>query len=184
MASEPQAAGATACARHQDVQTFLRCSRCDVPICPRCLVQTPVGARCPECARPTRIRQGSLFRQVLGAAAGMGVGMAVGGLVLLVPLGPLAPLAFLAPLLGAVLVGEAVWAVSDRTRTRAMSTAAFVGASVGPVIGRALVLALLIPLGDAPLRLTLAFSHSVQSMGLLGLLMLVVAGAIASSRVR
>ena len=28
----------------------MRCGRCDTPICPRCLVQTPVGARCRDCA--------------------------------------------------------------------------------------------------------------------------------------
>jgi hypothetical protein len=39
------------CARHPDVETALRCGRCGTPICPRCLVQTPVGARCPKCAR-------------------------------------------------------------------------------------------------------------------------------------
>lgn len=39
------------CARHPDVETGLRCGNCDTLICPRCLVQTPVGARCPDCAR-------------------------------------------------------------------------------------------------------------------------------------
>lgn len=45
--------GATvvACARDPEVQTALRCSRCDTPICPKCLVQTPVGARCRDCAK-------------------------------------------------------------------------------------------------------------------------------------
>jgi len=33
------------------LDTTLRCSKCDRPICAKCLVQTPVGARCPECAR-------------------------------------------------------------------------------------------------------------------------------------
>ena len=32
-------------------ETTLRCSKCDRPICSKCMVQTPVGARCPECAR-------------------------------------------------------------------------------------------------------------------------------------
>ncbi len=41
---------ATYCARHPRVETYLRCGRCDTPICPRCLVQTPVGARCRDCA--------------------------------------------------------------------------------------------------------------------------------------
>jgi hypothetical protein len=40
----------TYCARHPDVETELRCSRCETPICPRCLIQTPVGARCRDCA--------------------------------------------------------------------------------------------------------------------------------------
>jgi hypothetical protein len=42
--------GATFCARHPQVETYLRCGRCETPICPRCLVQTPVGARCRNCA--------------------------------------------------------------------------------------------------------------------------------------
>ena len=43
------------CARHPTVETPLRCGRCETPICPRCLVQTPVGARCRECAGVTRL---------------------------------------------------------------------------------------------------------------------------------
>jgi hypothetical protein len=43
------------CARHPDVRTNLRCGKCGMPICPKCLVQTPVGARCPKCAKLTRL---------------------------------------------------------------------------------------------------------------------------------
>jgi hypothetical protein len=43
------------CARHPDVETYLRCGKCGTPICPRCLVQTPVGARCRECANVSRL---------------------------------------------------------------------------------------------------------------------------------
>lgn len=46
-----QAGTTLRCARHPQVETSLRCSRCDKPICPRCMVMTPVGARCPDCAR-------------------------------------------------------------------------------------------------------------------------------------
>lgn len=45
---------AVPCARHPTVETVLRCSKCETPICPRCLVQTPVGARCPQCAQLRR----------------------------------------------------------------------------------------------------------------------------------
>ncbi len=39
------------CPRDPGVETALRCSRCDTPICPKCFIQTPVGARCRDCAR-------------------------------------------------------------------------------------------------------------------------------------
>jgi hypothetical protein len=39
------------CALHPEIETNLRCGKCGQPICPKCLVQTPVGARCPKCAK-------------------------------------------------------------------------------------------------------------------------------------
>ena len=43
------------CANHSSVETLLRCSKCGKPICTRCIVQTPVGARCRECANVQRL---------------------------------------------------------------------------------------------------------------------------------
>jgi membrane associated rhomboid family serine protease len=40
----------TVCYRHPKVETGLSCTSCERPICPDCLVQGPVGHRCPECA--------------------------------------------------------------------------------------------------------------------------------------
>lgn len=39
------------CAAHPGTETYLRCAQCGTPICPRCLVMTPVGAKCAACAR-------------------------------------------------------------------------------------------------------------------------------------
>ncbi|MDX6587824.1 MAG: hypothetical protein QOI31_2297 [Solirubrobacterales bacterium] len=39
------------CYRHTDRQTNVACSNCGRPICPDCMTSTPVGMRCPECAR-------------------------------------------------------------------------------------------------------------------------------------
>lgn len=39
------------CARHPEVETGLSCGRCGTPICPRCMMHTPGGARCPDCGR-------------------------------------------------------------------------------------------------------------------------------------
>ena len=39
------------CYRHPDRETRVSCSNCGRPICPDCMTSTPVGMRCPECAR-------------------------------------------------------------------------------------------------------------------------------------
>jgi hypothetical protein len=76
------------CATHPEVETELACGKCGRFICPRCMVQTPVGARCRECAQMRRPPMYSLgpasIARVAGAAIGAGVAV---GLVwgLLVP---------------------------------------------------------------------------------------------------
>jgi len=77
------------CPRDPDVETALRCSRCDTPICPRCLVQTPVGARCRDCARIVKspvytLDQMQLFRAVIASVVG-GVAMGLIWRLILVP---------------------------------------------------------------------------------------------------
>src|SRR5690242_5047962 len=39
------------CYRHPSRETGVSCSSCGRPICPDCMTPTPVGMRCPECAR-------------------------------------------------------------------------------------------------------------------------------------
>ena len=39
------------CYRHPDRETGVACSNCGRAICPDCMTSTPVGMRCPECAR-------------------------------------------------------------------------------------------------------------------------------------
>ena len=51
------------CYRHPDRETGVSCSNCGRPICPECMTSTPVGMRCPECARQTtkvRVGQGAM----------------------------------------------------------------------------------------------------------------------------
>lgn len=56
---------AETCYRHPNRETGVSCSNCGRPICPECMTSTPVGMRCPECARDrTKVRQGA------GAIAG------------------------------------------------------------------------------------------------------------------
>jgi membrane associated rhomboid family serine protease len=47
------------CYRHPNRETGVSCSNCGRPICPECMTSTPVGMRCPECAREkTKVRVG------------------------------------------------------------------------------------------------------------------------------
>lgn len=51
---------AQTCYRHPNRETGVSCSACGRPICPDCMTPTPVGMRCPECARQrTRVTRGS-----------------------------------------------------------------------------------------------------------------------------
>jgi hypothetical protein len=70
--------GALRCYRHPERETWVRCGRCDRPICPRCAMQGPVGFRCRQCGRPARDPLTSLRPTQL--AIGFGIS-ALGGLV-------------------------------------------------------------------------------------------------------
>jgi hypothetical protein len=39
------------CANHPNIETTLRCNKCEKPICAKCAVLTPTGYRCKECIR-------------------------------------------------------------------------------------------------------------------------------------
>lgn len=122
-ASQP-ASAETRCARHAAVQTVLRCSRCDTPICPRCLVQTPVGARCPTCANPTRLPTFQVTPGVLLRAGGAGAaaGAVLGAVWSVLPLG-----GFLAllPAAGAgYVLGEVVSRAANRKRAASLQVLA------------------------------------------------------------
>jgi hypothetical protein len=60
----------------------LSCGRCGTPICPKCVVMTDVGGRCPDCAPRRRLPQFEVSPAFLlrGAAAAAGAGLALGGL--------------------------------------------------------------------------------------------------------
>lgn len=71
------------CAFHPDVETEVQCNTCGRYICPKDMVPTPVGYKCPICAKPERSQYTYVKpRQwVLGGALAIGAG--IGGAIVL-----------------------------------------------------------------------------------------------------
>jgi uncharacterized membrane protein len=157
------------CARHPNVETVLRCGRCDTPICPRCLVATPVGARCPDCARIKRFNFLVKPKEFAKATA-MGLAVAaVGSLILqFIPFIGLLGLAFIG-----FAVGEAVSVGANRKRARELGPLAVACFLVGIALGPALTDALNLQFGQVladvllvPVRLLLFARAPLQLVGL------------------
>jgi membrane associated rhomboid family serine protease len=75
------------CYRHPNRETGVRCSNCERPICPDCMTSTPVGMRCPECARQSRtkvrtmrsVEEPVLTYILIGINVAAGIGSLLGG---------------------------------------------------------------------------------------------------------
>lgn len=110
------------CALHPEVETLLTCGKCGQPICPRCLVQTPVGARCPQCAALKRLPIFEVKAKHYLAASVVGLGVA-GAFALVwwaiwqVALGNLGYLALLLLVLMGYVIGELISLSVNRRRS-------------------------------------------------------------------
>ena len=63
------------CYRHPGTETAVRCSNCERPICPDCMVFAAVGIKCPECAgQPAGIKKATTRARTV---AGQGTGALV-----------------------------------------------------------------------------------------------------------
>ena len=157
------------CARHPNVETGLACGRCETPICPRCVVSTDVGARCPTCAPVRKLPQfevGPIYA-IRAAAAALLAGAALGA-----AWGVLLPgrFGFFILLLGAgigYIIAEAVGAATNRKSGPILQAIAAAGVLVAYLVRNVVIGEDLIPSGD-----------------LFGYIAVIVGGAVAINRLR
>jgi len=79
-ADSDEDSGPLYCYRHPKSETYVRCGRCDQPICPKCAVQGPVGFRCRQCGlvKSATISSFTPQQMALGLAIPIGGGAIVG----------------------------------------------------------------------------------------------------------
>lgn len=75
------------CSYHPDVETDLTCTECGKPICPKEMVLTPVGYKCPEHARAAKGQYQFVKPRQIALATGMGVVTGIGGAFLVAGIG-------------------------------------------------------------------------------------------------
>ena len=145
------------CAAHPRVETNLRCGKCGKPICPKCMVQTPVGARCPECARLYKLPTYRVSTAYYLRAAGTALGMAIVCGVIWGAVNIFLPFFFINLLLGAgvgYVIGEVVGLAVNRKRGRGLAAVAGVGVAISYLVSILLFFSL--PFGIFPVLLALA----------------------------
>jgi hypothetical protein len=116
------------CVNHPKQETSVRCGKCGKPICTRCMVSTPVGMRCRDCAQLRRLPQFEVGPNLLLRAvpAGLGTSLLAWYLVSYIP--------FFRFFLG-ILVGLAVGEVMSRLARRRSNVVLEAGAVLVIVIG-------------------------------------------------
>jgi len=123
--AEPQA---LRCKNHPGTETYLRCGKCGEPICAKCVVITPVGARCRECAQLKRLptfvlTPGDYARAIVAMlVAAVGGGIIASFLAGIIPFGGI-----LIPIGLGFVIGEAVALATNRKRATPLKVIAAIG---------------------------------------------------------
>jgi hypothetical protein len=195
LAEAPDAAQAAGpgpwrCAADPSVETYLRCGRCDTPICPRCLIQTPVGSRCRSCAQIRRLPMFVLRPVDYLKAIGAGLGSAIvagAALALILNLVPFLGILRILLMVGfGYVVGEAVNRFTGNKQGNVLGIIAAASIPIGMILAQASFFLV----NGAPPELALIasgalFIRQISSLReLWTLLGIVLAAAVAYSRAR
>jgi hypothetical protein len=124
------------CANHPNIETTLRCNKCEKPICAKCAVLTPTGYRCKECIK----EQQKIFETAvwydypvifiivaimsyLGSLLGGWISIRFGFYIIILAL-------FLAPAVGG-LIAEVARRATGKRRSRKLFLLAAIAAIIG-----------------------------------------------------
>ena len=111
---------ATVCYRHPQIETGLRCNRCNKAICAKCAVRTPVGFRCPDCirAQENKYYSGGNMDYVIAAVIAFPLSLIIAGLFTTILSGfgffILIIAFFVAPLVTGIIAEAVRWGVRKR----------------------------------------------------------------------
>jgi hypothetical protein len=120
------------CYRHPDRETYIRCGRCDRPICTRCAMQGPVGFRCKSCGTLTNDPLSTFTPTQLVLGLGVAVG---GGAVIGLISGYLGWFAIVIAFFGGGIVAETVLRVIGIKRGPRILALVIAGLVAGGLIG-------------------------------------------------
>ncbi|MGV8083753.1 MAG: hypothetical protein AB2L09_09015 [Coriobacteriia bacterium] len=133
------------CAFHRGVETDVRCPECGRYICPKDMVDTPVGYKCRECGLSRKPKLGGVKpRQLaLGALSALGAGVVLCLIYLFLPFQ-----SFWISLLGGVGIAEATRRGAGGHRSWQFAVvaavAAFAAGGVAALLGAASILGLIL----------------------------------------
>ncbi|MDZ4170213.1 MAG: B-box zinc finger protein [Coriobacteriia bacterium] len=121
------------CSYHPDVETELSCTECGKPICPKEMVLTPVGYKCPEHAKaaPGQLRYVKPRQLAFAIIAGVVVG--VGGAFVVAFFGS-GWFPFIVGILWGSLTAEAVRRASGGHRGGTVGAVAAVSIGIGGLV--------------------------------------------------
>ena len=129
----------TYCENHPNVESTLRCNRCEKPICAKCAVLTETGYRCKECVRTQQ--------KTFDTATSFDYILAIGIAVILAFIGSLIVrwigffTIFLAPVAG-IIIAEAIRRTIQRRRSKRLFQATAAATAFGGLLPVLSVLAL------------------------------------------
>ena len=129
----------TYCENHPNVESTLRCNRCEKPICAKCAVLTETGYRCKECVRTQQ--------KTFDTATSFDYILAIGIAVILAFIGSLIVrwigffTIFLAPVAG-IIIAEAIRRAIQRRRSKRLFQATAAATAFGGLLPMLSILAL------------------------------------------